>query len=537
MTETIGKGTWLDKIASLLVERERNLGRSLDIINVESGIGASGIPHIGSLGDAVRAYGVALALGNLGFRSKLIAYSDDMDGLRKIPAGLPEWLKDYLAKPVSSIPDPFGSCHDSYGSHMSGLLLEALTDLGVNYEFRSASEVYRSGIISNQIHEILTKNSILGSKIAELVGQEKYKDALPFFPICESCGRLYVAKAESYLQEDKKVIYTCDKTRLGNTELTGCGYKGKVSIMSGTGKLAWKVEFAARWQALDIRFEAYGKDIMDSVRVNDWVSDSILNYPHPLHAKYEMFLDKGGKKISKSAGNVFTPQKWLRYGTPQSLLLLLFKRISGTRQIDVDDIPTLVDEYDLYEDAFFGKKKLDNIEKSTKMKGIYEYINHLKPPSSPQEHAPYRILVQQASLFNDKDRVQRIYERLVKYRIVTQKTPSLVQKIELASNWADDYSATEEIPELSLSDVERTAINELIRELEAFSKKEQTVESQNELQNTIYNTARRNGLDPRNFFKLMYRILIHTESGPKLANYIFDLGFERTRSLLAKYSS
>src|ERR1044071_6063660 len=98
MTETIGKGTWLDKIASLLVERERNLGRSLDIINVESGIGASGIPHIGSLGDAVRAYGVALALGNLGFRSKLIAYSDDMDGLRKIPAGLPEWLRDYLAK-------------------------------------------------------------------------------------------------------------------------------------------------------------------------------------------------------------------------------------------------------------------------------------------------------------------------------------------------------------------------------------------------------------------------------------------------------
>src|SRR6266542_2990411 len=157
MTEQIGKGTWLDKIASLLIERERNLDRSLDNITVESGIGASGIPHIGSLGDAVRAYGIAMALGNMGYRSKLIAYSDDMDGLRKIPAGLPGWLKDYLAKPVSSIPDPFGDCHESYGSHMGGLLLASLRDLGVDYDFRSASEVYRSGIISNHIHEILSK--------------------------------------------------------------------------------------------------------------------------------------------------------------------------------------------------------------------------------------------------------------------------------------------------------------------------------------------------------------------------------------------
>lgn len=537
MTEQIGKGTWLDKIASLLVERERNLGRSLDNITVESGIGASGIPHIGSLGDAVRAYGVAMALGNMGYRSKLIAYSDDMDGLRKIPAGLPGWLKDYLAKPVSRIPDPFGDCHESYGSHMGGLLLDSLSGLGVDYDFRSASEVYRSGIISNQIHKILSKNSILGPKIAELVGQEKFKSALPFFPICESCGRLYVAKAEGYLQDEKKVLYSCDKTKLGNTELTGCGYKGEVSITSGNGKLAWKVEFAARWKALDVRFEAYGKDIMDSVRVNDWVSDSILNYPHPLHVKYEMFLDKGGKKISKSTGNVFTPQKWLRYGTPQSLLLLLFKRISGTRQIGVDDIPTLVDEYDLYEDVFFGKKKLDNIEKTARMKGIYEYIHHLKPPVSPQEHVPYRMVAQQASLFSDDDRVQKIYERLVKYRIVTQKTPELVQKIELASNWANDYPSTEEILEIRLSDSEKSALNELVKKLEPYSIREQTEESQKELQNTIYDTARRNGLDPRNFFKLLYRLLINTESGPKLGNYIFDLGVERTRSLLIKYGS
>ncbi|MDQ3902598.1 MAG: lysine--tRNA ligase, partial [Thermoproteota archaeon] len=118
----IGKGTWIDKVAYNLIEREKNLGRTLEIIRVESGLGASGIPHIGSMGDAIRAYGVALALKNLGYEAELIAYSDDMDGLRKVPAGLPEWLKEHIAEPVSNIPDPFGECHASYSAHMSKLL-------------------------------------------------------------------------------------------------------------------------------------------------------------------------------------------------------------------------------------------------------------------------------------------------------------------------------------------------------------------------------------------------------------------------------
>src|SRR3954451_21040373 len=121
---TIGKGTWLDKVAFSIMEREKKLGRSTKIINVESGLGASGIPHIGSMGDAVRAYGIALAIQNFGYKSELIAYSDDMDGLRKVPYGLPDWLKEHLAKPVSNIPDPFGECHISYGSHMGSLLLD-----------------------------------------------------------------------------------------------------------------------------------------------------------------------------------------------------------------------------------------------------------------------------------------------------------------------------------------------------------------------------------------------------------------------------
>ena len=130
---------------------------------------------------------------------------------------------------------------------------------------------------------------------------------------------------------------------------------------------------------------------MDSVKINDWVSDEILKFNHPLHAKYEMFLDKGGKKISKSAGNVLTPQMWLKYGSPESLLLLLYKRISGTRHVGIDDIPALMDEYDLFEDIFFGKIKEPNDSKRLKINGVYEYINHLRPPADDSSFCTHTI--------------------------------------------------------------------------------------------------------------------------------------------------
>ena len=180
--DRIGKGTWLDKVASLLLTRERNLGRPLDLIRVESGIGASGIPHLGSIGDAVRAHGVSMSLKSMGYNSILIAYSDDMDGLRKIPAGLPEWLSKYIAKPVSNIPDPYGNCHDSYGSHMSGLLLEALNSLGVEYEFRSGFRYLpkRNTFKSNSFH--LVTEFDFGSEDSRACRPRKVQRVSSLFP-------------------------------------------------------------------------------------------------------------------------------------------------------------------------------------------------------------------------------------------------------------------------------------------------------------------------------------------------------------------
>ncbi|MBA3978235.1 MAG: lysine--tRNA ligase [Nitrosopumilus sp.] len=535
---TIGKGTWIDKVAFTIIEREQKLGRSVDMIKVESGLGASGIPHIGSMGDAVRAFGISLALQNMGHKSELIAFSDDLDGLRKVPTGLPDWLKDYLCKPVSSIPDPFGDCHESYGSHMSSLLLDGLDRVGVDYKFKSGTEVYKSGVLTNQIHNILKNSKNIGDQIAGSTGQQKFKKFLPFFPICEQCGRLYVANAVDYFPQEKTISYSCIGNTINKKHIDGCGYSGEIQIENGNGKLAWKVEFAARWQAFDVRFEAFGKDIMDSVRINDWVSSEVLGFHHPLHIKYEMFLDKGGKKISKSAGNVLTPQMWLSYGSPESLLLLLYKRISGTRHVSIEDIPNLMDEYDLYEDIYFDKIKEKNKNKATKIKGIYEYVNNLNPPTMPSIHIPYRILIQQSEFFADQDidSIKKIYERLQKYGLTKEEEIALTNKIKLSLNWArefkgfyDDEIATkmqlEENQKKAIVDV-LTQLSLIADEMEVSDTPYDSEELNQKVQTIIFLKAKENSIQPKEFFRLFYKMLINAERGPRLGNYIVDLGIK-----------
>ena len=521
----IGRGTWIDKLAYELAEREKALGRSTNLIRVESGLGASGIPHIGSLGDAVRAYGVKLALENLGYKSELIAYSDDLDGLRKIPEGFPDSLKEHLAKPVSFIPDPFG-CHDSYGLHMSSLLLDGLDKLDIKYKFQRGVDTYKNGLLKDQIHTILVNSKKIGEKIAELVGQEKYQESLPYFPVCTNCGRLYTAEAYEYLADEKKIKYRCNETTIGSKILSGCGHDGVADITKDLGKLAWKVEFAARWQAFDVRFEAYGKDIMDSVKVNDWVADEILKFPHPHHVKYEMFLDKGGKKISKSLGNVVTSQAWLRYGDPKSILLLLYKRITGTREVGFEDIPALMDEYNELENIYFGKIKLDNEAKIIRAKGLYEYVNLLNVPKNPATYVNYRLLVQLCKIFRE-ERIQHVVKKLLEYGTIKETSPQIEQLITLAGNYADDFDRPSKV-EIQLDEATRKAIKELADMLAAENEP-------TDLQNTIYQIAKNVGVQPRDFFKTLYQIILASDRGPKIGPFIIDIGRKKVAQTLSEY--
>jgi len=530
MTEQkiIGKGTWIDKLAFELIEREKQLGRDIDgIIRVESGLGASGIPHIGSLGDAVRAYGVKLALENLGYKSELIAYSDDLDGLRKIPEGLKVDAID-IGRRVSDIDDPLCDKHHSFGEHMSSLLLDGLDDLGIEYVHKTAHETYTNNLLKDQIHEILVNSKKIGSKIEEMTGQEKFQTVIPYFPICSECDKLYTTESFEYIEEEKKVRYRCKDSEIGSNKILGCGHNGESDITKGLGKLAWKVEFAARWSAFDIRFEAYGKDIMDSVKVNDWVADEILGFPHPHHVKYEMFLDKGGKKISKSLGNVVTSQKWLTYGTPKSILLLLYKRITGARELGFEDIPALMDEYNELENIYFGKTKVDNEAKLVKSKGLYEYVNLLSPPKNSSTHVSYRLLIELCKIFKD-NRLERIASKLIDYGTIKETNSNVEELIKLAGNYSDDFEETK-IPatEFAVDDSAKDAL----RQLADILSKDEKIE---DLQNSIYSIAKENQVQPKDFFRILYQIILSTNRGPKIGPFIEDIGKKKVAESIKKY--
>ena len=521
----IGKGTWIDKLAHELLEREKTLGRSTEMLRVESGLGASGVPHIGSLGDAVRAYGVKLALENFGYKSELIAYSDDLDGLRKIPEGFSDSLKEHLGKRVSAIPDPF-DCHDSYGMHMSSLLLDGLDKLEIKYEFRRAKDTYEKGLLKDQIHTILQNSKKIGEKISELTGQEKFQQTLPYFPVCKNCDKLYTTEAYEYVADEKKIKYRCKDSTIGSQVIEGCGHEGEADITKDLGKLAWKVEFAARWQAFDIRFEAYGKDIMDSVKVNDWVSDEILKFPHPHHVKYEMFLDKGGKKISKSLGNVVTSQEWLKYASPKSILLLLYKRITGARELGFEDIPSLMDEYNELENIFFGKIKIDNTAKASKLKGLYEYVNLLNPSKTPSPHISYRLLIELSKIFKE-NRIELVMKKLIDYGVLKNPEPKIEELITLAGNYADRFDQREKM-DIQIDELTKKALKELSEILGAKDEPE-------DLQNIIYQIAKKNDVAPKDFFKILYQIILSTTRGPKIGPFIADIGRKKVAQILSNY--
>ena len=525
--QIIGRGTWLDLVAQRVLEREDQLGRKPTVIRTESGLGASGIPHVGSLGDGVRSYAIKLAIESLGRKAEYIAFSDDMDGLRKVPTGMPASLATYLSYPVTSIPDPF-NCHGSYGDHMSSLLREALDRCGVEYTFLSATKAYREGLYNNQILKILENADRVAKIIKEELGQEKYTEVLPYFPICGGCGRIYTTRAYKYLPEEHKVLYSCEgQVEIRGQELEGCGFRGEVDVLSGRGKLSWKSEFAARWEALRINFEAYGKDIMDSVRVNDRICQDVLGYAPPYHIRYEMFLDKSGKKISKSVGNILTPQIWLRYASPESLILLMLKRIVGARTLSVDDIPTYMTELDKLEDIYFGKKVVEDKNELVGLKGLYEYVWRLRPPERPDAHIPYNLLVYLAKIAPKGKENEYALSKLEEYGYLRgDQQQDIDARLRYARNWAEDFTEiTEHIP--TLSGPEANAVRELLGIIRGPT-------SVDALQNSIFEVAKKNGIDPPEFFKMLYGILLGSPRGPRLGPYIEAMGRENVADALER---
>lgn len=530
---------WADQFAAQVVNREETLRRGINVFRVESGLGASGIPHIGSFGDVLRQYAVKLALEDLGIKSELIAYSDDRDGLRKVPSGFDSSLEKYIGSPVTEIPDPF-RCHGSYGEHMSSILIDAMERTGVEYTFKSATEVYRSGVLDDAIEKLLLNYKKIGIIIKEMVGQEKFLDVYPYYPVCEKCGRIYTTRVTDVFSKERKVAYACDQEFKGKNQATGnavivqgCGHKGEASFAKADGKLAWKVEFAARWASLKISFEAAGKDIRDSVNINDRVCREILDFDPPLHLFYELFLETGGKKISKSVGNVFTAQDWLRYGSKKSISLLMFKRATGTRELSPQDIPKYMNEVDDLDRIFFDEKKLTNEKETTQLKRLYQFVNFMNTPTKPSFRINYDTLVNLTKVLPIKNE-----ERLKVVSDILEQTGhakegyenELKERLEYAANWLAVMKDEIKAVPIEAGEDEKAGMLEFARSLKAGMPAD-------EIQALAFDIVKRNGLDAARFFKMLYVSILGIERGPKIGNLASILGIERVAEAITRYAS
>ncbi|MBT5842850.1 MAG: lysine--tRNA ligase, partial [Thaumarchaeota archaeon] len=247
--------------------------------------------------------------------------------------------------------------------------------------------------------------------------------------------------------------------------------------------------------------------------------------PHPHHVKYEMFLDKGGKKISKSLGNVITAQKWLEYGNSKSILLLLYKRITGARELGFDDIPSLMNEYNEIEDTYFGRIKVDNQAKLTKLKGLYEYVNLLNPPKQSSIHINYRLLIELTKIFKE-DRKGRVMKKLLDYGVIKNEMPEIENLIELAGNYSDEF-AQQEKTQVELDNTAKKALKILVEALEG--------EEPEDIQNTIYQIAKSNDVQPKDFFKILYQIILGTSRGPKIGPFISDIGTKQVAKTISEH--
>jgi len=236
----------------------------------------------------------------------------------------------------------------------------------------------------------------------------------------------------------------------------------------------------------------------------------------------------GGKKISKSLGNVITSQKWLRYGTTKTILLLLYKRITGARELGFEDIPALMDEYNELENIYFGKTKVDNEAKLVKSKGLYEYVNLLSPPKNSSTHVSYRLLIELCKIFKD-NRLERIASKLIDYGTIKETNSNVEDLIKLAGNYSDDFEETK-IPatEFAIDDSAKDAL----RQLADILSKDEKIE---DLQNSIYSIAKENQVQPKDFFRILYQIILSTDRGPKIGPFIEDIGKKKVAESIKKY--
>jgi lysyl-tRNA synthetase class 1 len=334
-------------------------------ITLQTGYGPSGLPHIGTFGEVARTSMMVNALNQLtDLPTEIITFSDDMDGLRKVPDNVPnqELLNANLHKPLTQVPDPFNK-YNSFGEHNNEMLKNFLNSFNFRYNFKSSTSLYKSGYFNPTLQIILENYDGVMNIILPTLGKDRQRTYSPFLPICPETGHVLEIPVLEIDKNNSKVVFDNN------------GKKLEASILDGHCKLQWKVDWAMRWYALDVDFEMYGKDLIESAILSSKIIN-LIGKKNPSGFAYELFLDEKGEKISKSKGNGITIDQWLTYASPESLSLYMYQNPKRAKKLYKEIVPKAVDEY------------LDCIEKAKKQDELQLLMNpvwHVHNGQIPQE--------------------------------------------------------------------------------------------------------------------------------------------------------
>ncbi len=481
----------------------------------ETGYGPSGLPHIGTFNEVLRTTMVRHAYTELsgGAATRLIAFSDDMDGLRKVPDNIPNgaMLAEHLGKPLTRIPDPFGT-HDSFAAHNNARLRTFLDQFGFDYEFVSSTEYYQSGRFDDAIRDVLRHwDAILGVMLPTL-GEERRQTYSPVLPISPTSGRVLQVPV-SVIDADAGLIAFADED----------GNRIEQSALSGLAKLQWKVDWAMRWVALGVDYEMAGKDLIDSVTQSSKIA-RILGSRPPEGFNYEMFLDEKGEKISKSKGNGLTLEQWLSYGSEESLAFYIYREPRKAKSLHLGVIPRAVDEYYQFRANYAGQpieQKLGNP------------VHHIHGGKVPDAALPltYGLLLNLASLpgVGDKETAWRFVQRYAP-DTSPESHPELDNLIGLAVTYARDFVA----PTLKRRAPAGHEIDAL-RDLDAELARLAPATPGDAIQNIVFEVGKRHPFESlRHWFQALYETLLGSAQGPRMGSFIALYGIDNSRRLIAE---
>ena len=480
----------------------------------ETGYGPSGLPHIGTFGEVARTTMVRHAFSLLSDTpTKLVAFSDDMDGLRKVPDNVPnpEILEEHLGKPLTAVPDPFGT-HESFGHHNNARLQTFLDEFGFDYEFMSSTECYKSGKFDQALRGVLERYEKVINVILPTLGEERRASYSPFLPVCPETGRVLQAPVIERNIDAGTIVYENEDGKKVETPVTG-----------GHCKLQWKADWAMRWAALGVDYEMSGKDLIESVNLSGKIC-RILGGQPPVGFTYELFLDENGEKISKSRGNGLTVEEWLRYAPPESLSLFMFQKPKTAKRLFFDIIPRNIDDY-LSHLAGFEKQ-----DEAQRLNNPAWHIHQGRPPHEVA-HLSFNILLNLASVCHTEDKAV-LWHFVSRYRpdATSDTAPILDKLIEYAINYYRDF-VKPTIQYRKPTEGEKAALEDLLSTLEGLADNADAETIQTE----IYEVGKRHPFpDLKTWFKTLYEILLGQTQGPRMGSFFALYGLDESRDLLRR---